>query len=233
MSDDKEDYPLIFRQLSDFPGTNVILSKMKEKNYNIKVKLKFKGVDDEENEEDDSEPHFSILDVCKKYEKPVKDIFTVWIEESIKTHSREISKKWFSADDKHFNAFIPKYIWSMNVRDEDEGDKKKGHQFVYAATDKKIYIIWYENEDMEDDNDEDEEKKKEVDLEKEAKKKMKEILSTIENYIKNPFKLFECKITEKSKVKEVETKLDSFLSWNLFHTQFIQDSETLKIYIYG
>ena len=83
---------------------------MKEKNYNIKVKLKFKGVDDEENEEDDSEPHFSILDVCKKYEKPVKDIFTVWIEESIKTHSREISKKWFSGDDKHFNAFIPKYI---------------------------------------------------------------------------------------------------------------------------
>ena len=86
---------------------------------------------------------------------------------------------------------------------------------------------------MEEDNDEDEEKKKEVDFEKEARKKMKEILGGIESYIKTSFKLFECKVTEKSKVKEIETKLDSFLTKNLFHTHFLQESETLKIHIYG
>jgi len=140
---------------------------MKEKNFDIKVKLKFKGGDDGETEEDDSEPHFLITDVCKKYEKAVKDIFTVWIEESIKTHSWEISKKWFSGEDKHFNSFIPKYIWSMNKEEEEDGDKKNGPHFVYAATDKKIYIIWYENEDMDDDNEEEEDsKKKDVDMEK-------------------------------------------------------------------
>ena len=99
---------------------------MKEKNYGIKVRLKFKGgLDDEDKDEEDSEPYFEISDVCKKYEQGVRDIFRTWIEDSIKTVAKDINRKWFTQDEKHFNSFIPKYIRNFNKIDEDEESKKK------------------------------------------------------------------------------------------------------------
>ena len=62
---------------------------------------------------------------------------------------------------------------------------------------------------------------------------LKDVFLKMKDFILNPKKVYESKISERSKVREIDEKLSSMLQFNLYHLHYIVDEELLKVYVYN
>lgn len=46
----------------------------------------------------------------------------------------------FTLEEKHFYQFVPKYVRSLNNRDDDDKPESK---VIYACTDENVYVIFF------------------------------------------------------------------------------------------